>query len=256
MIPFFRTPWIDYIMLYAGWIVFFIFFWIGIRKKKIISFKRYLLLFLIVCSSALLLSRIWAFANTSNLFSIELLGEILSLKAGFKSVGMILGGVIGLLIGIKILLKGHYWKNFNKIADAAAMPELFSEFLMRIGCFFDGHVLGNATNIIWAIQYPNESFGRHPVALYLALVPLITLIVLAYLARRGILGRSDGDLWIWALVISCSGTFFVEFFAQGHSWNTDPRYLGLIVTQLACISAVLLGTILLIPRYWHLRKNK
>jgi phosphatidylglycerol:prolipoprotein diacylglycerol transferase len=94
-----------------------------------------------------------------------------------------LGGMAthGLLIGAAggaALFALRYRRSFLRIADALVIPGALLMGLGRLGNFIDGTIVGRATDVWWAVQFPYADGFRHPVVLYdglknLALVPYL-----------------------------------------------------------------------------------
>jgi phosphatidylglycerol:prolipoprotein diacylglycerol transferase len=94
-----------------------------------------------------------------------------------------LGGMAthGLLLGAAggaILFSYIYRKPLLEIADALVIPGAFLMGIGRIGNFIDGQIVGSATNVAWAVQFPDAVGFRHPVVLYdgaknLLLIPFL-----------------------------------------------------------------------------------
>jgi phosphatidylglycerol---prolipoprotein diacylglyceryl transferase len=106
--------------------------------------------------------------------------ELLSYwHGGMASHGVLLGGVIGAWI-----FSHRAQKSFLQILDELAIPAALFLALGRIGNFVNGQIFGHATDVWWAVKFPDAEGFRHPVALYeslknFAIVPVLLLV------RRG-----------------------------------------------------------------------
>jgi len=170
------------------------------------------------------------------------LGSILGARLGslifFKINGfMFYGGLFGALIVSWLYIKKNkldFWKIVDTLAPSAAI----GIFIGRIGCFLIKDHPGAATNLPWAIQWP-DGILRHPVALYLSINGLILFLVI-WLLRNKL--QKPGQISVIFLAWYGLARFFLEFTRIG-----DPQYYGLFINQwisLAILTLLLLYLIL------------
>lgn len=99
-----------------------------------------------------------------------------------------LGGMAthGLLIGAAAatwLFARVRGKSFLRLADALAIPGAFLMGIGRIGNFIDGQIVGNVTDVWWAVKFPYADGFRHPVVLYDGAKNLLLMAYLAHVRR-------------------------------------------------------------------------
>jgi phosphatidylglycerol:prolipoprotein diacylglycerol transferase len=119
------------------------------------------------------------------------------------------GGLVG--VGLAIML----WCRRRRISvahvtDAVALVTPIGLFLGRIANFINGELVGRASSLPWAVQFPGESIARHPSQLYEAGLEGIVLgALLLVIARR----RPGRDGRVAATFIAGYGIarFAVEF---------------------------------------------
>lgn len=100
------------------------------------------------------------------------------------------GGLVG--VGLAITLWCRRRKvSVAHVADAVALVTPIGLFLGRIANFINGELVGRASSLPWAVQFPGESIARHPSQLYEAGLEGIVLgALLLIIARRR--PRRDG----------------------------------------------------------------
>ena len=88
-------------------------------------------------------------------------------KTGTITWGGFIGGAVAVFvyIFIKFRKKGNLSITIAKIFDTIAIPAALMIFIIRLGCFFDGHVIGKVTSVPWCVF--KEGTCRHPTALSL-----------------------------------------------------------------------------------------
>ena len=130
-----------------------------------------------VMIGAVLGARLWY-----GLFNLDLYGRnpalFVALRVSdFAWPGALLGGAIA----------GYLWCRWNqfdefKLADSAALALPVVQALASIGLLLSGEAFGLPTSLPWGVPL----FGtiRHPTQIYFALIALLSLIVLGWLARR------------------------------------------------------------------------
>jgi phosphatidylglycerol:prolipoprotein diacylglycerol transferase len=95
---------------------------------------------------------------------------------GLATHGLIIGGAAGILVFCLL-----HRRPFRPVFDALAIPAAVILGCGRIGNFIDGQILGRASSLPWAVQFPDAPGLRHPVVLYdglknFALIPLLMLV--------------------------------------------------------------------------------
>ena len=108
------------------------------------------------------------------------------------------GALLGVAIAILIMAKRHHLP-FFLLTDRIALVVPIGLFFGRLSNFINGELYGRATNLPWAMVFPNsDGQPRHPSQLYEAgLEGLLLGIIMLILWRRGWLqqhGRVTGML--------------------------------------------------------------
>lgn len=238
MIPFTPVPWIEGPMFTLAVLVFFYYTWIRMKKEKIVAdFETYVKLFAVIVGCAYVGGRVWYFFGHLDIMSV--FDAVNLFRPGLGSMGMMVGGLVGAVIAFKVYLwrKRGNIQLFARLLDSLTPPLALSLFIIRIGCLFDGHILGNVTNVPWALQYPGEIVGRHPVAGYMALSGFLIFIFLQVYLAHDIRKspepgrRPSGQAVGWTLLLYSISSFTIEFMAEGHLGKPDPKYFGLFLVQ-------------------------
>jgi len=94
---------------------------------------------------------------------------------GMATHGLLLGALAG-----TALFARAYRKPFLELADVLVVPGALLLGLGRIGNFIDGQIVGRATDVWWAVKFPDADGLRHPVVLYDGLK---NLLLIPYLLR-------------------------------------------------------------------------
>lgn len=224
------------------------------KQKEKMGLKEYSLFFFIIIFSALAGGRIWYYAQ--NWEGPHTLIDFLNFFfGGLVSIGMLLGGTLGILIWIKIKKKKSH--HFFKFADVLTIYTALWIFIFRLfGCFIDGHIIGKETKLPWALQFADGSL-QHPVALYLALSGLFIFIILKIFFRKekttkNKLGkRFDGEIALWFLFLYCFNRFWIEFTMVG-----EALCFGLSWVQYVCMVLFIFAFLRLAYNYFTYHTKK
>lgn len=98
---------------------------------------------------------------------------------GMATHGLLLGGIIGLLLFCRI-----YLKPFLSVTDTLVVAGAFTLGAGRIGNFIDGQILGSATDVWWAVKFPDAEGFRHPVVLYDGIKNLLLIPLLLWVGKK------------------------------------------------------------------------
>ncbi|MGM5487589.1 MAG: prolipoprotein diacylglyceryl transferase [Nanobdellota archaeon] len=122
---------------------------------------------------------------------------------GYDSIGFPIGGAIAFLVYSHI--KRPNMKHMAREADTIALFCGLFIFIIRIGCFLDGHLLGKITDLPWCVA----KFGHcvHPVGLYYSLSGLAIFIFLWNKKKR-----FHGEISILFLALFALYRFVFDFF--------------------------------------------
>jgi phosphatidylglycerol:prolipoprotein diacylglycerol transferase len=147
-------------------------------------------------------------------YYIDHLDEVLSLWKGGMSFH---GGMLGVVAAI-VWIAHSRRRRLLSIADLAACATPMGLFFGRLANFINGELWGRASDVPWAMVFPDPAAGpspRHPSQLYQAALEGLLLFALLWLVRRrtGALAR-PGELSGWFGigygVARCIGEIFRE----------------------------------------------
>ena len=128
-------------------------------------------------------------------------------RGGMSSHGVLLGGTLGIW-----LFSRWRGKSFLKTADEVVIPAAFLMGVGRIGNFIDGNIVGYATDVWWAVKFPDAEGFRHPVTLYDALKNFLMIPLLLAVRRATSPGR--GVLLAHFVFWYGFGRLFVDYFRE------------------------------------------
>jgi phosphatidylglycerol---prolipoprotein diacylglyceryl transferase len=153
------------------------------------------------------------------------------------SFGMVFyGGLIFAILTIIIYLK-YKKENISKWSDFF-IPQLFLALAIgRIGCFFNGCCFGKLTNLPWAVFQHNNYL--HPTQLYLSINAFLLFFLFSFLKKKRII-RTQGNLFLYALITYSSTRFLIEFFRTYQNY-----YLGLSLSQIISLLLIIIITFIL-----------
>jgi phosphatidylglycerol:prolipoprotein diacylglycerol transferase len=155
------------------------------------------------------------------------------------------GGFTGCVLAV-ILFAKRRGIPILSLGDVTCAVGPIGLFLGRIANFINGELWGRASDMPWAMVFPNGGpMPRHPSQLYEALLEgLVLLIVLALLIRRGALKRPGLIVGSFAAVYALA-RIFCEFFREpdvqlGFLWG------GATMGMLLSIPLFLVGVALIV----------
>jgi prolipoprotein diacylglyceryltransferase len=221
------------------------------KKEEDYNPKDNFKLFSFVFLGILIGGKIWySIVTGSTLFSIN----------GYVSFGMFLGGALGLISYLLFVKKARNLCSITREGDKIALGAGLVVFIIRIGCFLDGHMLGKVSNLPWSIYKAGAS--RHPVALYLALSGLLIFFVLLFFFRekktdKNKFGKRFGaEVGLWFLLLYCFNRFWIEFLVIAHYDNDiENIYLGLNPSQWITLVIFIFIFIIIYSSYIKIKKN-
>ncbi|MEK9831570.1 MAG: prolipoprotein diacylglyceryl transferase [Rhodospirillaceae bacterium] len=136
------------------------------------------------------------------------------------------GGLLGVMAAI-ILYARKYDIRILSLADLVAAAAPIGLFLGRLANLINGELYGRATDVPWAVVFPDGGdVGRHPSQLYEAgLEGLLLFLVLFALARYvGARYRPGLLTGVFLLGYGAARTF-IEFFRQPDTYVGDGGFL-------------------------------
>ena len=128
-------------------------------------------------------------------------------RGGMSSHGVLLGGTLGIW-----LFSRWRGKSFLEVVDEVVIPAAFLMGVGRIGNFIDGNIVGYATDVWWAVKFPDAEGFRHPVTLYDALKNFLMIPLLLAVRRMTSPGR--GVLLAHFVFWYGFGRLFVDYFRE------------------------------------------
>jgi phosphatidylglycerol:prolipoprotein diacylglycerol transferase len=171
----------------------------------------------------------------------ENISEILFIHHGGLSFH---GAVVGMVVATYIFCKK---KNvaFFSMTDTLAYGAVPGLFFGRLGNFINGELYGRATDVPWAMIFPNDSFAlpRHPSQIYESLSEGLILFSLLYLWQKWRIKKQqlrEGEVGALFLIGYAVFRFFIEYTRE------PDEQLGLIwaslsMGQILCIVMALCG---------------
>ena len=234
-------------------------------NKQILDPKEFAKFAFIIITSSILVGRAWFYfieikwKGWSNVIRfIDLRNAV-----GLVSIGMVVGGALGLLIYILFVMKKEKNTNshiiFSKLVDIITPAAALYIFIFRLfGCSIQGICsIGTKTTVPWALNWIEKGIIRHPVSFYLALSGLFIFIILRLFfsyekTKKSKFGkRSDGEVALWFLLLYCFNRFFIEFFRVNKA-----MYGPLNMVQWICLVGIIITPYILADCYYTLSRYK
>ena len=180
----------------------------NLKKETFIDLSPYL----VICG--IIGARLYYCCLNSD-FYLRFPTEILAIRHGGISIhGAIIGGFIGLIL---------YAKKHNisllKLADVTSIGLILAQAIGRWGNFFNSEAFGTPTNLPWKlyiapqyrpIPYTENSFF-HPTFLYESILDFIIFLILFFIAKKNVQGKS-GNIALLYLILYSIARIFVEHF--------------------------------------------
>lgn len=118
------------------------------------------------------------------------------------------------------------------VADCVIVTAPAGLGLGRIGNFINGELFGRATDVPWAMIFPDGgNIPRHPSQLYEAILEGFLLFLILWFLRKK--DFKDGMMVVFFLLFYGLFRFFIEFFRE-----PDPQ-LGLLLGQMMSMGQIL-----------------
>ncbi|MBT5943136.1 MAG: prolipoprotein diacylglyceryl transferase [Rhodospirillaceae bacterium] len=164
------------------------------------------------------------------------------------------GGLLGVIVAI-ILYARRYNILVLTLGDLVAAAAPIGLFLGRLANFINGELYGRATDVPWAVVFPDGGdIGRHPSQLYEAgLEGLLLFVILFALARFARARYRPGLLTGVFLLGYGSARTFVEFFRQPDNYVGDGGFLlwGSTIGQWLSTPIAIAGLIFIVYAVTH-----
>lgn len=248
------------LMLSLSCVVFILVLIWSLREHKVNlspnkDFSRFVLIFIIIYCSTILGARIayylFPWRGVAGIVDFFSLGP-----QGLKSYGAFLGGAVGIILCYFLFKKRIFSDrkanifHVYRLFDACVVPFSLAIAVSRIGCFFDGHIVGKPTDLPWCIEV--SGVCTHPVSLYFLLSALMVFFVLLIFFTKPRSGdrkygkRFDSETSLWFIFLYFSTKFFFNFFAQDASFDLE-QWVGLAL--------ILFSSFTLIDDYFMIHKE-
>ncbi len=181
------------------------------------------------------------FFVTENFTFAEIISDpvpVLFSRNGLTFYGGLLGGIAG---GIYAARKNGV--QVRKALDAVAPALAIGYAIGRIGCLLVGDDYGTASDLPWAMAFPNGyppvDFTVHPTQIYES---VLMFAVFALLWRIRKTAMPDGRLFALYLALAGTERFLVEFIRT----TTQSGFAGLSVAQVIALASVTIGCVWLV----------
>ena len=152
------------------------------------------------------------------------------------------GAAIGILIALALYSKNVSKKSMLWILDRVVITIALAAFMIRLGNFFNHEIVGDPSDLPWAVSFKYASEGiepRHPVQLYEAIAYLSIFAILFYLFWKTNIKQQMGKLFGWFLVMVFSVRLFLEQFKVNQSNISEDALLNM--GQVLSIPFILVG---------------
>ena len=121
------------------------------------------------------------------------------------------GGAAGIFIGLTQYCK-KYKESLIWTLDHLSIPMALGACFIRLGNFFNSEILGNVTDVPWAIIFKKvDSFPRHPAQLYESFSYLIIFLILITIYRKSKSEIKPGKMFGFFIFAVFTARFFIEF---------------------------------------------
>lgn len=152
------------------------------------------------------------------------------------------GGAIGILTALWLFAKKNKI-DFMWIADRLAIVVPVSGAFIRLGNFFNSEIIGNPSDLPWAIIFSqHDQVPRHPAQLYEAIAYILIFVVLWTRYQRN-KNPKPGSLFGLFLILLFGARFVIEYVKIDQVAFEEGMLLNM--GQILSIPFILLGIFLL-----------
>ena len=125
------------------------------------------------------------------------------------------GGAIGIITALFLYSKKHK-ESFLWIMDRVVYPSILTASLVRFANFMNSEIIGEPTNVSWAVHFVNAGEGlddvpRHPTQLYECVCYVILFIILHFFYKKFSLKYPDGMMLGIFMAYVFTARFCIEF---------------------------------------------
>ncbi|HCP01075.1 MAG: prolipoprotein diacylglyceryl transferase [Alphaproteobacteria bacterium] len=164
------------------------------------------------------------------------------------------GGLIGVIAAVILYARKHEVRILS-LGDLVAAAAPIGLFLGRLANFINGELYGRATDVPWAMVFPDGGgIGRHPSQLYEAgLEGLLLFVILFALVRFADARHRPGLLTGVFLLGYGAARTFIEFFRQPDTYVGHGGFLlwGSTIGQWLSTPIIIAGLILIVYATVH-----
>lgn len=157
-------------------------------------------------------------------------------NGGMATHGVLLGGT-----GAVVLFSRLHKKPFLQLADEIVIPAALFLALGRIGNFINGQIAGTATDVWWAVEFPDIEGFRHPVTLYESLKNFMLIPILIIVRRKSPPGRGImmAHFIFWYGFLRIFADLYRDHGAQFFGIGRNQYFNGLM----AVVGLILMGVL-------------
>ncbi len=152
------------------------------------------------------------------------------------------GGAIGILLALWLFSKNVSKKPMLWILDRTVITFALAAFLIRLGNFFNHEIIGDPSDLPWAVKFIYSTEGlepRHPVQLYEGITYLILFGILFYAFWKTNIKQQTGKLFGIFLTVLFSARLFLEQFKVNQSSISEDSLVNM--GQYLSIPFILVG---------------
>lgn len=160
------------------------------------------------------------------------------------------GAAIGILLGLWLYTLAKKDVNYLWLLDRIVVPVALAGCFIRLGNFFNSEILGNPSNVPWAIVFARvDDIPRHPVQLYESISYLIIFFILFFTYKNKKAKTPRGLLFGMFLVFIFTARFLLEFFKAEQTYLEAS--LTLNMGQILSIPFIIAGIY-----FWITSRNR
>lgn len=139
------------------------------------------------------------------------------------------GAAIGILLGMYLYIKKVKNMSFLWLADRVVIVVALGGAFIRVGNFFNSEIVGEPTDVPWAIVFPRafpgpEAVPRHPSMLYEAILCLVVFVILWLIYKKYKNRPPEGSLFGIFLVSVFGVRFWLEHY-KAHLANFETTIM-------------------------------
>ncbi|GEM68134.1 prolipoprotein diacylglyceryl transferase [Sphingobacterium mizutaii NBRC 14946 = DSM 11724] len=155
------------------------------------------------------------------------------------------GGAIGILIALWLFSRNTK-TNFMWITDRLILVVPIAGAFIRLGNFFNSEMIGNPSNLPWAVIFTHEDqIPRHPAQMYEAIAYVIIFIILWAMYQKN-KDPKPGKLFGIFLILLFGARFIIEYVKIDQVAFEAGMLLNM--GQILSIPFILLGIFLLVRK--------